>query len=171
MIRNGHDLTRLLAEVQSHLSELEAAVAEARDHPVHGATPAPFSLRAYGSILHDFYTWAEAIFQLIAQEIDGTLPASSDWHRRLLLQMSLEFPGVRPPVISRGLYDRLDEYRAFRHVFRNVYGRRLDWDRLRPLLESLPGTMSDLRTEWTAFERVMRDVVNPPDAGSPPTST
>ena len=34
--------------------------------------------------LHGFYSGAERIFRDIANDIDGSLPTSSDWHRRLL---------------------------------------------------------------------------------------
>jgi hypothetical protein len=49
--------------------------------------------------LHDFYSGIERILQLIATTVDGNLPSSSDWHRELLRQMSLDLPNIRPPVL------------------------------------------------------------------------
>jgi len=57
--------------------------------------------RAKGSILHDFYNACERIFELIAREINGGLPASEQWHKKLLYQMTLPIKGVRPAVISK----------------------------------------------------------------------
>ncbi len=50
--------------------------------------------------LHGFYAGVERIFEEIAREIDGSLPAGPEWHRDLLLQMSAEVAGTRPPVIA-----------------------------------------------------------------------
>lgn len=38
--------------------------------------------------LHNFYTGCERIFQIIASELNGGLPSSYDWQRRLLNPMS-----------------------------------------------------------------------------------
>jgi len=40
--------------------------------------------------------------------------------------MTEEVPGIRPAVISTETGTRLDEYRRFRHVVRNVYTHRFD---------------------------------------------
>jgi hypothetical protein len=66
--------------------------------------------------LHGFYTGAERIFEEIAREIDGHRPGGPDWHRDLLVQMSAEIPGIRPPVLSRETRECLDEYRRFRQL-------------------------------------------------------
>jgi hypothetical protein len=63
--------------------------------------PSKYSLRAGGSILHDFYTEVEKIFEDIAKEIYRRVPIGEGWHSELLHQMTLEIPGLRPPIISR----------------------------------------------------------------------
>ncbi|HIC88970.1 MAG TPA: hypothetical protein EYP04_06170, partial [Anaerolineae bacterium] len=83
--------------------------------------------------LHGFYTGLERVFELIASEIDLGKPAGSSWHQELLRQMSAEVPRVRPAVISPQTRDRLDEYRGFRHVVRNVYTYNLDTERIQRL--------------------------------------
>lgn len=57
-----------------------------------------------------------------------------------------DIPEVRPAVISKTTMDKLDKYRAFRHIFRNVYGYNLDSDRIKELLLELPETV-DLFTD------------------------
>ena len=92
-----------------------------------------FYNRAGGSILHDFYTGIEKIFCDIANKIDKGLPKTEDWHIRLLKSMA-EIKKNRPAVISLELMEKLKEYLGFRHLFRNIYGIQLDWDKLKILL-------------------------------------
>lgn len=89
--------------------------------------------------LHSYYTGIEHIFEDIARTIDISLPSGAEWHLDLLLQMSGRIEGVRPAVLTRDARDRLDEYRGFRHVVRNVYVFNLRPLRLKELVESLPG--------------------------------
>ncbi|MEW6328436.1 MAG: hypothetical protein AB1487_12750 [Thermodesulfobacteriota bacterium] len=85
--------------------------------------------------LHNFYTGIERIFEKIAEDVNGGVPASYDWHKRLLKTMSLEITDVRPPVISKETAKLLHEFLAFRHVVRNIYGFELDSERLTRLIE------------------------------------
>jgi hypothetical protein len=50
----------------------------------------------------------------------------------------------------------LDPYRGFRHVFRNAYGRRLDWQRMKPLIDDLPAVLTGLTEELTRFLETMQ---------------
>lgn len=88
--------------------------------------------------LHSFYTGIERILEDIAREIDGSIPTGQNWHRDLLVQMSVEVPSIRPLVIQRSARHCLDEYRGLRHVIRNVYTFNLQPARLRILVEALP---------------------------------
>lgn len=76
--------------------------------------------------LHSFYSGLERLFELIALNIDGIKPDSETWHRELLKQMSSEVNQVRPAVISNSTFVKLDTYRGFRHVARNVYSINFD---------------------------------------------
>lgn len=73
--------------------------------------------------------------------------------------MSVDVPGIRPRVISRELQAMLDPYRGFRHVFRNAYGRRLDWQRMKPLIDDLPAVLTGLTEELTRFLETMQTTV------------
>lgn len=107
--------------------------------------------RARGSILHDFYNACERIFEIIAREVNGGISSSEQWHKKLLHQMTLSIEGVRPAVITPGLAAELDEYLAFRHVFRNIYGFELEGDRLERLAEKFDKTAVLFKKEITAF--------------------
>lgn len=101
--------------------------------------------------IHNFYSGLERIFELIAENIDGIKPQGAQWHQDLLRQMSMEIPGVRPAVISLELRDALDEYRAFRHIVRNVYAYKLRIDRIKNLMERLEMTFNKLVEELEGF--------------------
>jgi hypothetical protein len=101
--------------------------------------------------LHGFYAGAERIFEEIARNVDETVPAGSDWHRVLLVQMSATIDGVRPAVISQNTRFCLDEYRGFRHVVRNVYTFNLRPSRLHELIRTLRACYESLLNDLTAF--------------------
>lgn len=113
--------------------------------------------RIVGSNLHDYYTAVENIFRDVAGRIDKSLPQGEQWHKALLEQMTLEVPGLRPPVLRSTTAEQLDPYRAFRHVFRNVYGGfHLSFARMRDLLVRLPDASSALKEDLDFFVRRMR---------------
>ena len=150
---------RLAAEIRHELDSLD----QIRDQ--NSAAPrddAIFTLRARGSILHDFYNGIERVFVRIAEELNGGVPQGDQWHRQLVTDMSIVIPGVRPPVIDAALADALGEFLRFRHVFRNVYGFVLDPERMRPLEERLPVVLATFRTQIQVFLTWL--------AGAPPDS-
>lgn len=58
--------------------------------------------------LHSFYTGCEKVLQLIATELNGGLPAGSDWYKRLLDRMATE-RGGRPAVLRESTALALSE--------------------------------------------------------------
>jgi hypothetical protein len=76
--------------------------------------------------LHAYYTVLETLLERVARLIDEELPAGAAWHRDLALQMTLELPALRPPVVPSAALADLDELRRFRHFFRNAYLLDLD---------------------------------------------
>lgn len=117
------------------------------------------------AILHDFYVAAENIFEVVAREIDEKLPVGEQWHRELLLQMTLAIPESRPPLLTKETAARLDEYRGFRHVFRNVYGFNLSPERIIALVNRFPYTADCLEKEVCSFIRTMSEIIPEKTAG------
>jgi hypothetical protein len=91
--------------------------------------------RSMGSILHDFYNCCERVFKKIAIEINAGYEDTPKWHKSLLFKMTIPVEGLRPQVISEELAADLDEYLAFRHLFRNIYGFELKGGRIDYLVE------------------------------------
>ena len=148
MTREETLLRRLAAEITAELASLEQLAQELAGAPSRADT---YSLRALGSILHDFYSGVERIFVRIAGELNGGVPQAERWHQELLGDMVLEIPKVRPAVIDADLATALGEYLRFRHLFGNVYGSGLEADRLQALADRLPATLAAFRERIRAF--------------------
>jgi len=110
--------------------------------------------------LHGFYSGLERLFELIARRMDFSLPSSEAWHQELLLQMGREIEGVRPAVISQHHAGKLDEFRRFRHLVRNVYTINLLPDRMSKLISVLPDLWAQLRSELLAFADFTKDLAD-----------
>ncbi len=128
---------RLAEQIQRVQVELEADPKQA-----------DFLYDSFALKLHNFYTGCERIFQLVATELNGSLPSGNDWHRRLLDRMKTEREG-RPAVISEEMAVKLQEYLGFRHVVRSLYGYELEPDRIDKLVRLYP-------TVWQQFEEEMQ---------------
>lgn len=107
--------------------------------------------RIVGSVLHDLYVAMENIFTAVASRVDRSVPSGAQWHRELVNQMTLDVPGLRPAVISSATASGVDSLRAFRHVFRNVYGFHLVPERVTTLLRSLPGILRSFEEDIDRF--------------------
>lgn len=88
--------------------------------------------------LHGFYSGVEKIFQEIAVDLDGSLPEGRDWHQRLLRQMRVDVPQIRPAILREETLKLMNEFCRFRHVVRNVYTFELIPERTQSLAGLLP---------------------------------
>ena len=114
-------------------------------------SPDDYYVDATALNLHGFYAGLERLLEIIAEGVDQAKPAGAHWHDDLLRQMAAEVPGVRPPVLSQETRQRLDRYRGFRHVVRNVYTYSLDPEQIGMLVKQLAPTMARVSQELTAF--------------------
>jgi hypothetical protein len=144
---------RLAAAVRQRRQQVAKIVDEAREARSAYSEQAPplLELRGIGAILHDFYTAIENISETIAPELNGGLPAGEAWHRELLTNMTLDLPGIRPPLLGADTAHALDEFLRFRHLFRNIYGHKLEWSRLRGLQEQLPAAWNAVEADLDRF--------------------
>jgi hypothetical protein len=100
--------------------------------------------------LHNFYTGCERIFRLVAIELNGGVPSSNDWHKRLLDRMTIERE-ARQAVIKPETAYQLQEYLGFRHVVRNLYGYELDSERIARLVEKYPAVWLQVKQDLDEF--------------------
>ncbi len=151
----------LAVRIQAELEDLERSVwrAERAWRAARRAGPDQDMFVDSAALnLHGFYAGVERLFEAVAVQLDGSLPKGDAWHRDLLDQMTLDLPGLRPPVISAVVMQTLDEYRRFRHVVRNVYAESLDPLRVGELVEKLLTLWGQLKSELTAFAGFLEGV-------------
>lgn len=143
---------RLKTEILSELDHLELLCSELNQiGEINPKTADSLHIRALASILHDFYTGCERIFERVAQEFEGGLPNNPAWHNQLLNEMTLALPTVRPSIITRETAKELQDFLAFRHRFRNIYGFELELEKMIPLLNGLPELKSKFQKEVIEF--------------------
>lgn len=149
----------LIGQLQQYLEDLDQLI-QRTNHLLKKfeATQDEDYIGSLALNLHGFYTGVERIFEEIARSIDESLPSEADWHRRSLRQMSAELPEVRPSVITVQTRKLLDEYRAFRHVVRNVYSFELRSDRIQELAANLPSCYQQLKQDIHLFSLLLRQM-------------
>ena len=100
--------------------------------------------------LVDCYRGIENIFRRIALDVDLRLSDGSRWHKELLVQMS-EPQDERQPVISQETLELLQELLEFRHVFNNIYGEELVYERTEKNAKQVDGLYNRLSNELNIF--------------------
>lgn len=148
----------LRADVRDELAKiarLELLFASAEPHlDLPAEAVSDYDRGAIGYLLHNFYNGCENIFRAIAAFFENDVGAGT-WHADLLRRMRLEIPGYRPAVIDEELYRLLEDFRGFRHVFRNCYSFELDWERERLVASRFQRAAGLMRTQVNEFlERI-----------------
>jgi len=110
--------------------------------------------------LHSFYTGVEAGLEDIGRSIDAALPQGPNWHQELLQQMTAQLNDLRPAVLGRNTRTCLDEYRAFRHLVRNVYTFNLKPTRMQELAEEVQHCFGLVRYDFEEFIHFLQEVEN-----------
>jgi hypothetical protein len=151
----------LAARIRDELEDLERSVRRAErawQAAARAGADQDMFIDSAALNLHGFYAGVERLFEAAALQLDGSLPKGEAWHRDLLDQMTLDLPGLRPPVISQAVMQLLEEYRRFRHVVRNVYAESLDPLRVGELVERLAPLWMQLRKELSVFADFLEGV-------------
>lgn len=81
--------------------------------------------------------------------------ARADWQGQLLNRMEEEVEGVRPRVLTPDLAERLRPFLRFRHLFRNIYGGQLHWERSTELLAQADEAWPLLKQQMQDFKGVL----------------
>lgn len=150
------------ARINEELDNIDSLISELDEKKLYGEATGidedTFFLRGVASILHDFYVAVENTLKIICTEIDEYLPEGTQWHLLLLKQASYEISSVRPPIISKETMRKLDKFRAFRHLFRNVYGFNLELSRINELLLELPAATGSFKNDLNKFINLLEQV-------------
>ena len=105
---------------------------------------------ALGYTIHNIYNAMESYFRRVSRFFENDLPPSA-CHRELVERMTIEIEGLRPRLLDRSLAQDIHELRAFRHVFRNIYGTRLNPDRICMVQNRVPTTLAAFRSAHERF--------------------
>jgi hypothetical protein len=134
MLRTRADIDRLIAELRldsAGMDELAQMNRQAAERIRLGATES-LDFAALGYTIHNIYGLAENACLRISKFFENGLSPEA-WHKDLLERMLLDIPRTRQAFLTREEFLVMDDLRAFRHVFRNLYGRPLDQERLAAL--------------------------------------
>lgn len=150
-----------LEDLERVVIRAERAMAAVRRRPAD----LDFYIDSAALNLHDFYTGLERVFRHVATHMEQSVPVDSEWHRELLRQMSIEVPGVRPPVLSAETLRVLDEYLRFRHVVRHVYTFAFDPERIERLVGQMRSSFEKVRTDLLAFADFLEHLARADEEG------
>jgi hypothetical protein len=150
---NKEKIPLLIAEIKTEVEKLEKLVQRLATQ--QGRVDDEEISESAALRLHNFYTGCERVFKLIAAEVNGVLSQSLDWHKRLLNQLALEVPGIRPAVISSATKSALEELLNFRHLIRNIYGFELKSERVKELVQMTVELFPRLAKEIEAFNEFL----------------
>lgn len=113
-------------------------------------TPDLFDMTILGSVLHSFYNGLENIFDIIAKNIDESVPTGNKSHQELLHQMA-SANSMRDEIIDEHLYLKLREYATFRHFYRHAYSFQLNWEKMKPLVENIHTVWGESKQSLVRF--------------------
>jgi hypothetical protein len=155
---NKKEIPVLVAEIRNELTKLEKLTHRLATQ--QGRVDDEEISESAALRLHNFYTGCERIFKMIASEVNGVLPQNLDWHKRLLNQVALDVPGIRPAVISPETRKNLEELLNFRHVVRNIYSYELKPERVAELVKLTIALFPVLAEEIETFNAFMLEILN-----------
>jgi len=139
-----------------NLREQFAINTRANERINHGADD-DLDYMALGYTIHNLYGIMENACLRIARFFENGLP-SNFWHKELLERMRLEIPTIRRAFLSKEEFVALDELRAFRHVFRNLYNKPIDRGRLTALQQKVPSAVQLFLTALDRYDRFLAEL-------------
>jgi hypothetical protein len=107
---------------------------------------------AIATYLMNFYNGIENILKRCAKEYYRKIPKGDDWHKQLLLQSWLHNKN-KIPLFEQETIDKLYHYLTFRHFFIHGYGFKLNWEKMKSLVENIDELWVEIKKQLTTFIR------------------
>ena len=140
------------AQARAQLLEIAAIYDRIDDRE---RVPGPAGRESLALQLHNLFSAAEGLFEIVAAACENHIDAGGGYHRSLLRRMRVAVPGVRPAAVSDEALPLLDNLRRFRHVVRHAYSAEIDGRQLRIVLEDA----RTLRTLlWRDVEALLAEI-------------
>lgn len=136
------DYRRLIAELSVAVSTIRSSIDlnEAAWARIGAGATAALDWAALSYTIHNLYGGIEQYCTRVAKFYENDLSTSA-WHAELLERMTLSIEGVRPALFGRDLLWQLDDLRRFRRLFRHMYDRPLDPERVKKMQQSLQAVL------------------------------
>jgi len=112
-----------------------------------------YRLFYFGCLAFDFYLHVEDCLLLVARTIDKWIPASLDWHARLLKLMKRPFPEKRPPILSPETASYLDDYLVLYINFHHQ-GPKLSREKIKKMAANIDHLYNLLERDLTSLTRL-----------------
>lgn len=158
-------LTILIADIQDDINSINRIQDEFNSFTKSlSAPPDRYEKMVIGYLMHNFYNACENIFLNIARVFENNIEPQA-WHKSILKRMKLTIKDIRPAVINEKLYKQLNDFRAFRHVFRHLYSDELDWEKERLLVNKFNNTVSTFIEELNEFINFLEQLITQNDEG------
>lgn len=138
----------LTSELRAQLLEIDRIFELAEQRGDVAGAPGTESL-AYQ--LHNLYCAYEDLLEMVAAAFENHIDPKGGYHIELLKRMRIEVLGVRPSLLTREAFDRLDALRSFRHFVRHAYGTDLDDRRVRLVLDDARAALPLVRRDIEQF--------------------
>jgi len=150
-----NELARLCAVIESNLAEMKQIVLEINKNKALLETKTDkYRLFRFGCLIFDFYLHAEDCLLHIARTIDKWIPASLDWHTRLLKLMKSPFPEKRPPILSPETASLLEDYLVLYLNFHHQ-GPNLSSEKIKKMTANIDHLYNLLERDLTALIRLL----------------
>jgi hypothetical protein len=104
-----------------------------------GDEPSIIELAAIATFIHNFYNGVENILKRVLFYKQIEVKDTPTWHKDLL-KASFE-----SGIISTDLYNYLSNYLSFRHFFVHAYSFDLNWEDMKPLVDSIEEIRNQFR--------------------------
>jgi len=98
-------------------------------------------LAAIATFIHNCYNGFENILKRVLSSKKIKTKDTPTWHKDLLKA------ALDEGIVHNDLYETLSNYLSFRHFFVHAYSFSIRWDELKPLVDDLPGTLKEFKTE------------------------
>lgn len=141
-------LRTLEAELRADSAEAGGALAALRSR-LEVAGPAGQEAAAFQLVR--LYNVVEQMSLRVAKAFENHLDDETGWHAELIKRLSIDIPGVRPPLWPAALGAPLRQLRGFRHVVTHAYDPTLDPARLALVVRDAETVVAALEPACLAF--------------------
>lgn len=161
MKKNRVSFLSLFSELENDIDILDELMAKYNllNKKIKNIEPDEFDWASLGYVIHNIYNLLENYFLRISKFFENDLDKVS-WHRDLISRMTIEIKDVRPKLFKRKLANKINELRAFRHVFRYIYQSELDEKKLRELNQQIPEIIKEFKKSHRLFAKNIMKIVD-----------